>query len=150
MSSRLERLYDKLCAKISKLILFQEDVFDFFQTLCTCHTVQVAGHENEANGIVLAEFSDTATTATPQPSSPSNDEDDPEQLQKVTTFNNISEENENNTAVESELDEVDFISKLERLIPSDDIMDVVPAPEYANVHFAAKYDQFNSPDGKEC
>lgn len=125
-------------------------MFDFFQTLSTCHTVQVAGHENEDNGnAVTTEFSDTATTATPQTSSPSNEEDDPELLQKVTTFNNISEENENNTATESDLDEVDFISKLERLIPSDDIIDIEQAPEYANVHFAAKYDRFNSPDGKD-
>lgn len=129
-------------------------MFDFFQTLSTCHTVQVAGHENEANAnAVLVEFSDTATTGTPQPSSPSNEEDDPEQLQKVTTFNNISEENENHTAAESDLDEVDFLSKLERLIPSDDMMDMEPAPEYANVHFAVKDDRFNTPDGKvssEC
>lgn len=125
-------------------------MFDFFQTLSTCHTVQVAGIEIVANGSgVNADSSDTATTATSQTSSPSNDDDDPERLQKVTTFNNISEENENTTTtIESDLDEVDFISKLERLIPSDDIIDMEPAPEYANVNFAAKYDRFNSSAGK--
>lgn len=69
----------------------KEDIFNFFQTLSACHTVQVAG--------------DISSTAE------GDDNSKEEILQNVTSFTNITEENENATPLDSDLDEVDFISK---------------------------------------
>lgn len=48
------------------------------------------------------------------------DGDENESVQKVIAFNNIKEENENTITPDSDTEDVvDFVSKLDRLIPSE-------------------------------
>lgn len=79
-------------------------------------------------------------TLEPLPTRNSNDSP-PEIVQKITTFNNISEENENATAPESDIDDVDFVSKLQRLIPTDDDRKEIVSPTNGSVNSKTYQDQ---------
>lgn len=100
-------------------------MFNFFQTLSACHTVQVAGNEddNEENLIPQTQEENQQQQLDVQQTNQliannnsHSAEEDEEQLQTVTAFNHITEENENNTAPESDADEVDLISKRQQEI----------------------------------
>lgn len=74
-------------------IMFQDDVFDFFQTLSACHTVQVA------------------TTSDPDVPTPITQNGVAAELRSVNSFTNITEENEANNTQESDFDETDFVKQ---------------------------------------
>lgn len=79
------------------LFEFQEDVFDFFQTLSACHTVQVAATSD--------------ADATPPITQNGIENGNAAELRSVNSFTNITEESEANNTPESDFDETDFVKQ---------------------------------------
>lgn len=90
---------------IMKIWEFREDVFEFFQTLATCHTVQVAGNE-DGEPITEANSVDDLIA--------NNNDPNREEIQRVTSFTNIAEESENTASPDSDHDETDFIGRKQK------------------------------------
>lgn len=86
---------------IMKIWEFREDVFEFFQTLAACHTVQVAGTED----------GEPMTAANSVDNLIADNANNKEEIQRVTSFTNIAEESENTVTPDSDHDETDFIAK---------------------------------------
>lgn len=88
--------------------------------MSACHTVQVAGSEDNEENLIPQTQDQQSMGSQQQTNQLINNSNstvgDDEQLEAVTTFNHITEENENNTAPESDADEVDFISKRQQEI----------------------------------
>lgn len=89
---------------VMKIWEFREDVFEFFQTLATCHTVQVAGSET----------GEPITEANSVDDLSANTDSNREEIQRVTSFTNIAEESENTASPDSDHDETDFVGRKQK------------------------------------
>lgn len=94
---------------IVKIHEFKDDVFDFFQTLSACHTVQVATTA-EPEGETTVTLNGN-TNGVVNGSVSGNINGNAVELRSVNSFTNITEESEVNNTQESDFDETDFVKQ---------------------------------------
>lgn len=87
----------------------QDDVFDFFQTLSACHTVQVATTAEPEGETTVTQNGNTNGAVNGGVSG--NVNGNAVELRSVNSFTNITEESEVNNTQESDFDETDFVKQ---------------------------------------